>query len=89
MNRGKLLAALDLHYDAVNSIGFSPDNEVFASASADRSIILGIPGPANPSGECSAGHSGLNASPLTQVERTWRLADELGKGRIIELQSSL
>src|SRR5258708_30932110 len=40
LESGKSIVSLDQHYDAVNSVCLSPEEDFFASASTDRSIIL-------------------------------------------------
>ncbi len=86
--RGKSLATLEDHLAPVNSVCFSPDGKLFASASSDRSIIIWdaetltalrrLFSRAFRFESLSFDHSGLRLVA----------GDELGKERIIDLASS-
>ncbi len=87
--KGKALATPDLHYDAVNSICFSSDNEIFASASADRSIILWDTRTRKSIRRMFSRSFRFECLAFDPTGTHLAVGDELGKGRIIELQSSL
>jgi WD40 repeat protein len=89
MNKGKSFAALALHYDAVNSICFSPDHSIFATASADRSIILWDTRTRKPIRRMFSRSFRFECLAFDAAGTHLAVGDELGKGRIIELQSSL
>ena len=89
MEKGKSIISLDRHYDAVNSVCLSPDEEFFASASADRSIILWDTKTWKPIRRLFSRSFRFECLAFDPTGSRLAVGDELGKGRIIDLQSSL
>ena len=87
--RGKSKATLEHHYDAVNSICFAPDEEFFASASSDRSIILWESKTLKPVRRLFSRSFRFECLAFDATGSRLAVGDELGKGRIIDLSSSL
>ena len=88
LEKGKSIISLNLHYDAVNSVCLSPDEEVFASASADRSIILWDTKTWKPIRRLFSRSFRFECLAFDPSGNRLAVGDELGKGRIIDLQSS-
>ena len=85
---GKNLAVLDGHYSTVNSVCFSPGGKMFASASADRSIIIWNSENLRQLKRLSGRSFRFEAVVFNHAGTKLAVGDELGRGRIIDLQSS-
>ncbi len=88
LDKGKSIISLDKHYDAVNSVCLSPDEEFFASAGADRSIILWDTRTWKPIRRLFSRSFRFECLAFDPTGNRLAVGDELGKGRIIDLQSS-
>jgi WD40 repeat protein len=88
LTRGKSLAVLDGHYSSVNSVCFAPGENMFATASADRSIILWNTNSRLPVKRLFGRSFRFEALAFNHAGTQLAVGDELGRGRIIDLQSS-
>jgi WD40 repeat protein len=85
---GKSLGILEGHYTAVNQVCFDSQGELFASASADRSIILWDAKTRKQVKRLFGRSFRLETVAFNHSGTQLAVGDELGKGRIIDLQSS-
>lgn len=87
-NSGKSLGILKGHYAAVNQVCFDRQGSLFASASADRSIILWDTKTRKQVKRLFGRSFRLETVTFNHAGTQLAVGDELGKGRIIDLQSS-
>lgn len=87
-NSGKSLTILKGHYAAVNQVCFDSQGSLFASASADRSIILWDAKTRKQVKRLFGRSFRLETVAFNHAGTQLAVGDELGKGRIIDLQSS-
>lgn len=85
---GKGITVLDKHLGAVNSICFSPDGMILASASSDRSIILWDSKSLVPIRRLFSRSFRFESLTFDHSGSLLAVGDELGKVRIIDLKSS-
>lgn len=88
LNKGKSLAILDGHYSVVNSVCFAPGGGMFATASADRSIIIWNTETRQQLKRLFGRSYRFEALAFNHAGTQLAVGDELGKGRIIDLRSS-
>jgi WD40 repeat protein len=88
LDKGQGRITLDKHYDAVNSICFSADETIFASSSADRSIIIWDSKRLQPIRRLFTRSFRFECLAFDSSGGRLAVGDELGKGRIIDLMSS-
>ncbi len=86
--RGKAMAALENHLAPVNSVCFSPNGKLFASASSDRSIILWNSETLKPAKRLFSRSFRFESISFDHTGSMLAAGDELGNGRIIDLKSS-
>ncbi len=86
--KGKALASLDAHLSAVYSVCLAPTEEVFASASADRSIILWDTRTYKIIKRLFSRSFRFESLAFDHTGTVLAAGDELGTGRIIDLKSS-
>lgn len=86
--RGKGLATLENHLASVNSVCFSPDGRLFATASSDRSIILWDAEKLTPLRRLFSRAFRFESLAFDHSGLRLVAGDELGKERIIDLASS-
>lgn len=85
---GRSEAILDEHYSSVNSVCFSPDETMFASASSDRSIILWDVGSLKVIKRQFGRSFRYESLAFDKTGTLLAAGDELGKGKVIDLKSS-
>lgn len=88
LTNGKSLGLLNDHYAAVNAICFSPGNDLFATASSDRSIIIWNTKNLQPLKRLFGKSYRYETLAFNHAGTQLAVGDELGFGRIIDLQSS-
>ena len=86
--KGKALATLEDHLAPVNSVCFSPNGKVFASASSDRSIIIWDSHTLKPVKRLFSRSFRFESLAFDHSGSLLAVGDELGNGRIIDLKSS-
>jgi WD40 repeat protein len=86
--KGRSLAILPAHYTAVNNVCFSPSEDMFATASADRSIIIWNSENFQQVRRLFGKSFRFEALAFNHAGTQLAVGDELGRGRIIDLQSS-
>ncbi len=87
-NKGKSLATLDAHLADVNSVCMAPGEEIFASASSDRSIILWDTRTLKIVKRLFGRSFRFESLAFDHTGTLLAAGDELGTGRIVNLQSS-
>lgn len=87
-HKGKSLATREDHYASVNSVCFSPDGRMFATASSDRSIIVWDTRTLAPLKRLFSRAFRFESLAFDHSGLRLAAGDELGKGRIIDLSSS-
>ena len=85
---GKAFKNLDTHLASVNDLCLSPDETILASASSDRSIILWDMHTLKPARRLFSRSFRFESLAFDPSGSVLAAGDELGRGRIIELQSS-
>jgi WD40 repeat protein len=88
LHNGKSIDMLDDHYASVNAICFSPNNVFFATGSADRSIIIWDTKTLHPVRRLFGKSFRYEALSFNHAGNKLVVGDELGFGRIIDLQST-
>ncbi len=88
LDNGKSLATLEGHYASVNAVCFSSNNELFATASSDRSIIIWNTRTLRPIKRLFGKSFRYETLKFNHAGTQLAVGDELGFGRIIDLQSS-
>ncbi|MFZ6013746.1 MAG: caspase family protein, partial [Bacteroidota bacterium] len=88
LGKGKSLGTLGEHFSSVNSVCFAPDGKIFASGSTDRSIIVWDAKTLRPLKRLSGRSYRFESIEFNHTGTQVAVGDELGRGRIIELQSS-
>ncbi|MEX1241659.1 MAG: hypothetical protein WEB30_18190, partial [Cyclobacteriaceae bacterium] len=88
LDNGKSLGVLETHYASVNAVCFSASNKLFATASSDRSIIIWNTETLKPLKRLFGKSFRYEAIRFNHAGTQLAVGDELGFGRIIDLQSS-
>ena len=88
LSNGKSLGLLEDHYASVNAVCFSPNNALFATASSDRSIIIWNTKNLQPLKRLFGKSYRYETLAFNHAGTQLAVGDELGFGRIIDLQSS-
>lgn len=88
LDKGRSVAVLDGHYAAVNSVCFSPDGKMFATAGADRSIIIWNTQGFQQVRRLFGRSFRFETLAFNHAGTQLAVGDELGRGRIIDLESS-
>jgi WD40 repeat protein len=88
LTKGKSIAILDGHYSSVNSVCFSPNEKIFATGGADRSIIIWNSADRKPLKRLFGRSFRYESVVFNHSGTQLAIGDELGNGRIIHLQSS-
>lgn len=85
---GKSVALLEEHYASVNAVCFSADSRLFATASSDRSIIIWNSAALEPVRRLAGKSFRYEALRFNHAGTQLAVGDELGYGRVVDLQSS-
>jgi len=88
LETGKGMGLLEEHYASVDAVCFSSDNALFATASADRSIIIWNSETLRPLKRLFGKSFRYETLKFNHAGTQLAVGDELGYGRIIDLQSS-
>ncbi|MBT1700182.1 caspase family protein [Fulvivirgaceae bacterium PWU4] len=88
LDKGRSVTVLDGHYAAVNSVCFAPDGKMFATAGADRSIIIWNTQGFQQVRRLFGRSFRFEALAFNHAGTQLAVGDELGRGRLIDLESS-
>lgn len=88
LHKGRNVAVLDGHYASVNAVCFAPGGKMFATAGADRSIIIWNTQGFQQVRRLFGRSFRFEALAFNHAGTQLAVGDELGRGRLIDLRSS-
>jgi WD40 repeat protein len=88
LSRGKSLKTIENHFASVNSVCFTQDENFFATASSDRSIIIWDSKTLTQQKRLSGKSFRFETLAFNHSGTQLAVGDELGRGRIVDLRSS-